>query len=145
MTEPRGGWASLALSVGGLLAFVVGLGYVWAAFNTSSGGDLGFAFMGLILAPCLSVAGWVVGNRNASRPAGTRSTFWEGGDPPSHTGKQYDDAGDGVGHKASGNSSPLVDGRAVGRAVLILTLLPGLAALGIWIFVGHALSSVQIP
>jgi hypothetical protein len=141
MTEPRSGWTSLALSVGGILAFVVGLGYVLAAFNATSGGDFGFAVTGMILAPCLAVAGWVVGNRHASHPSGSRSSFWEGGHLPSDPGGQSDAFREVPGV----NASPMFDGRTLGRAVLVFTLLPALAALGVFILVDYASSSIQIP
>jgi hypothetical protein len=122
----------------------VGLGSTVTAFGLIagplSGSNLILASQLLIAAPCLLIAGWVVGNRHASHPARPRSGFWEGADLPRNHGQPPDQIADAEGDRPMHSASPMLDGRYLGKVALVLSLLPALAALGFWILVsllGH--------
>jgi hypothetical protein len=134
--EPRSGWTSLALSCSAILALVLGLillgagpFYVqnrWCApdgtcyvpqFPPPIDPHIYVGLGVLLSAPCLSVAGWRLGNRH--------------------------DESEEVARTRGVHSLSLVpDGRTVGKLGIILSILVVLAALGAFLYAREALKHI---
>jgi hypothetical protein len=140
------GWIGLALSAGGIVLFVLAAVFLWIGANRPPQGNCTFdangstctyaqypglpdplvfiGLVGLVIAPCLSVAGWKIGNRRA----GLEVSASEGAqDRPDRA-----PLGQAIAWVLTGPAPGgwKIDGPSVGKAGLIFMALVVLAAAG---------------
>lgn len=155
--EPRSGWTSLALSCGAILALVLGLIllgagplYVqnrWCApdgtcyvpqFPPPVDPRVYVGLVVLLLAPCLSVAGWRLGNRHDESTGSTADRGWT-------AMKSVNSTPEEVARTRGVHTLSLApDGRTVGKVGIILSILLVLAALGIYLFLREVFNHIVV-
>jgi hypothetical protein len=62
------------MSCAGILVLLLAVSLIWVAFSRDRDPTLGV--VGLLLAPCLLIAGWTIGNRRLGSPASIEDPGW---------------------------------------------------------------------